>query len=71
MKKLLQIPFRKFIEELQINDVFKCIGLIYIIILEKFPDPADRKFLRTWSLRTITKADRFLKKAINHLEVLN
>ena len=58
IKKLRQIKFCEFIEELEINDVFKCIGLIYIIILEKNPESETRKFLRTWSLRMITKADR-------------
>jgi hypothetical protein len=66
MKKLHQIKFRAFIEELDTNDIYKCIGLIFIIILEKFPEPETRKFLRTWSLRTITKADRFLKKKNKH-----
>jgi hypothetical protein len=64
MKKLHQIKFREFIKELEINDIFKCIGLIYIIILKKYPEPADPKFLCTWSLRMITKADRYLKKKV-------
>jgi hypothetical protein len=62
MKKPRQVKFREFIEELEINDIFKCIGLIYTIILEKYPEPESPKFLKSWCGKMINKANRRIIK---------
>jgi hypothetical protein len=56
--KLNQIKFRLFIEDLSIQDVFKCLGLIFIIILEKYPELDSLPFLKSWCSIMIIKANR-------------
>jgi hypothetical protein len=59
MKKLNQIQFNSLIKNLSDQDKFKCLALIILIIIEKYHEPYDLKFLKTWGKRMINKANRY------------
>ena len=61
--KLNKIKFRSFIEDLSDQDIFKCLALIIIIILEKYSEPVPpMRDLKSWCGNMTSKANRHIIK---------